>query len=114
LVTTPERADRLAEHIIEGFDRVAPLYYNKVDRQRGYIETHDRFGVLRRFPVISVSLAALTALPGRFRSHDELAAAATELKRLAKSVAGSSYVRDGVLRIPRPVTSSAGPTEASL
>ena len=46
--------------VIETFDRLVPLYYNKIDRERGFIETNDRYGVLRRFPIMSVSIACAT------------------------------------------------------
>ncbi|HWM85704.1 MAG TPA: hypothetical protein VNO33_07695, partial [Kofleriaceae bacterium] len=72
--------------------------YNKADRERGYIEAKDRFGVLRRFPIMSVSLVAVTSTGGAskgIRTYSALAAAAATGKKLAKSIEGSSYVRDG-------------------
>ena len=72
-----------------------PLYYNKTDRERGYIETLDRYGDRRKFPIMSVSIAALCGGRDRFASHNDLATAAAELKRVAKAIAGSAYVRDG-------------------
>jgi PAS domain S-box-containing protein len=100
-ITTPGRADRVCRRICETFDRLVPLYYNKSDRERGYIETSDRYGQLRRFPVMSVSVASLTSSPlRRFRAYAELAAAAADAKKLAKSIEGSSYVRDGQTVFP--------------
>jgi hypothetical protein len=71
-----------------------PLYYSKPDRDRGYIETWDRYGVLRRFPIMTVSVAALTTGGRSFRTYGELAAAGAEAKKRAKAIEGSSYVRD--------------------
>jgi hypothetical protein len=85
--------------LIETFDRLVPLYYNKVDRERGFIETLDRYGERRKFPIMSVSIAALCG--GRqFATHADVAVAAAELKRQAKAIAGSAYVRDGVVIVP--------------
>jgi signal transduction histidine kinase/DNA-binding response OmpR family regulator len=98
-ITTPERADRIAQNICSTFDRLVPLYYDKADRERGYIETFDRYGQLRKFPLLSVSVAALTTYRDdmRFRTYADLAQASAEAKKRAKAVEGSSYVRDGAV-----------------
>jgi PAS domain S-box-containing protein len=94
-ITASEAVDRVCTTICRTFDRLVPLYYNKVDRERGHIETKDRYGVLRRFPIMGVSLAVVTRASGPLGSYGELAAAAARGKKLAKALAGSSYVRDG-------------------
>jgi signal transduction histidine kinase/DNA-binding response OmpR family regulator len=101
-VTTPERIDRIGQTICRAFDRIVPLYYNRADRERGYIETCDRYGVLRKFPIMSISVAALTTRRGetRFATYAELAGAAAEAKKVAKAIPGSVYVRDGSLVHP--------------
>ena len=93
-ITTAERVDAIGRRICQTFDRLVPLYYSKADRQRGYIETWDRYGALRQFRIMSVSVAALTTATGRFRTYAELSAAAAEAKQRAKAIEGSSYVRD--------------------
>ncbi|MEW6434506.1 MAG: response regulator [Myxococcota bacterium] len=85
------RVDELCRRLVESFDRVIPLYYDRADRERGYIEAEDRFGQLRRFPVMSVSIVAVIT-DGR-TAHPELARQAAELKKKAKAVAGSVYLR---------------------
>jgi DNA-binding response OmpR family regulator/signal transduction histidine kinase len=84
--------DALCQRIIEAFDRLIPLYYDKGDRQRGYIEAEDRYGQRRRFPLMSVSIAAVMC-DGRTMDHAELANQAAELKKRAKAVPGSVYLR---------------------
>jgi diguanylate cyclase (GGDEF)-like protein len=106
-ITSSDRVDAVCRTFIETFDRLVPLYYNKTDRERGYIETNDRYGVRRRFPIMSVSIVALCG-DGRFASHAEVAVAAAELKRQAKAVEGSAYVRDGVLVAPKAAGATAG------
>ncbi|MEM6731138.1 MAG: response regulator, partial [Myxococcota bacterium] len=97
-ITNPDRVDTLCQEIVEAFDRVIPLYYSREDRRRGFIETEDRYGHLRRFPVMSVSIAVVTDPGGVFQSHSELSSVAAELKKRAKAVEGSCVVRDDVLR----------------
>ena len=100
-ITTRDHADSVCMTIIETFDRLVPLYYNKIDRERGFIETNDRYGVLRRFPIMSVSIACATRAGRNIVSHSDLSAASAELKQRAKAIQGSAYVRDGSVVSPR-------------
>jgi len=97
-ITGEDVVDEVCSTLASAFDRLIPLYYNKSDRERGYIEGKDRFGVLRRFPIMSVSLVSVTASGGQgkgIKTYSALATAAATGKKLAKSIEGSSYVRDG-------------------
>ena len=79
--------------ICERFDHLIRLYYDPADRGRGYIEAKDRFGVLRKFPIMSVSIAAISL--ARAKTYAGLAELAAVGKGTAKAIPGSSYVRDG-------------------
>ena len=92
-VTSADRVDQVCRGICERFDHLIRLYYDPVDRERGYIETKDRFGVQRKFPIMSVSIAAVTL--SHTRSYAELAEHAAVGKATAKAILGSTYVRDG-------------------
>ena len=91
-ITTPERSNTLCQTVIDAFDRIIPLYYDKGDRERGYIDAEDRYGQRRRFPVMSVSVVAVLN-DGRYRQHSELARLAADLKKKAKALPGSKYLR---------------------
>ena len=60
-------------------------------------ETLDRYGIMRRFPIMSVSLAELTPKRTRISDYAELASRAADAKKQAKAIDGSCYVRDGVV-----------------
>jgi len=92
-VTNAEKADQVCRAICDRFDGLIKLYYDPADRERGYIETKDRFGIMRRFPMMSVSIAAISL--ARAKSYAGLAELAAVGKRTAKAIPGSSYVRDG-------------------
>ncbi len=94
LLTVPDRAKTVCAEIIAAFDRVIPLYYDREDRERGFIEGADRYGTRRRFPILSLSIATVVAPPGRFRDHAGLARAAAELKQQAKRIPGSVHLVD--------------------
>jgi signal transduction histidine kinase/DNA-binding response OmpR family regulator len=92
-VTNAARVDDVCTAICDRFDHLIRLYYDPADRERGYIETKDRFGVQRKFPIMSVSIAAISL--GRPKSYAGLAELAAVGKSTAKAIPGSSYVRDG-------------------
>ncbi|TMQ19025.1 MAG: diguanylate cyclase, partial [Deltaproteobacteria bacterium] len=81
-ITSLERVDEVCRGICERFDHLIRLYYDPADRGHGYIETKDRFGVQRRFPIMSVSIAAISV--GRAKSYAALAELAAVGKRAAK------------------------------
>ncbi|XXF80759.1 response regulator [Myxococcaceae bacterium GXIMD 01537] len=91
-VTSPESVDRLCSRVIESFDRIIPLYYDRQDRERGHIEAEDRFGEKRRFPIMSVSIVAVMT-DGVSHEHAELARRAADMKKRAKAIQGSVYLR---------------------
>ena len=93
-LAAPERAPRICAEVIAAFDRVIPLYYDRADRERGYIEAVDRFGTRRRFPILSISIATVVATVGRFQRHADVARAAAELKHRAKAIPGSVHLLD--------------------
>ncbi|HEX4450175.1 MAG TPA: response regulator [Kofleriaceae bacterium] len=92
-VTTADRADEVCRAICDHFDHLIRLYYDPSDRTKGFIETKDRFGVQRKFPMMSVSVAAISLV--RAKTYASLAELAAVGKRTAKTIPGSSYVRDG-------------------
>ena len=92
-ITSADRVDQVCRAICERFDHLIRLYYDLADREAGYIETKDRFGVQRRFPIMSVSIAAIAL--SRAKTYAALAELAAVGKRAAKALPGSTYVRDG-------------------
>jgi signal transduction histidine kinase/DNA-binding response OmpR family regulator len=99
-VTTADRVDEVCKGICERFDQLIRLYYDASDRKHGYIETKDRFGVQRKFPIMSVSIAAISC--ARAKSYAALAELAAVGKRTAKAIPGSTYVRDGETMLAQP------------
>lgn len=94
-ITTSENVDGICTTLCDAFDRLVPLYYDKRDREAGFIEAKDRYGEMRKFPIMSVSIAAITGESETLTSYSALASAATRGKKLAKGIPGSCYVRDG-------------------
>lgn len=94
VLTTPERVDTICRETLAGFDRDVQQFYLPEDWQRGYLTGVDRFGVLRRFRLLSLSIGGTTNSNRAFGDVEEFARAAAEMKHYAKLQSGSYYAID--------------------
>ncbi|MDU0460402.1 MAG: diguanylate cyclase [Geobacteraceae bacterium] len=92
VVISAERAEAACRAIIASIDALVPSYYSEEDRCAGAIEGVDRYGVARKFPLISISIAALICKPGDYDTAAEIASAAAGVKDRVKESVGSNYV----------------------
>ena len=101
-ITQADLADSICIKIIERFDQIIPFFYRQEDRARGYIEARDRFGVWRKFAILSVSVVCVTNEEQELLDHVQIATLAAEFKREAKAIDGSCYVRNGkTITVPK-------------
>jgi len=94
IVTTPDKAEAICKGIISDFDEKIKSLYCDEDIQRGYIVTSNRQGQIMKFPIMSISLAVVTNESRELISHIQIAEIAAEIKKKAKSLPGSTYVKD--------------------
>jgi diguanylate cyclase (GGDEF)-like protein len=94
VITTPDRADAIAQSIIADFDRQAPDLYTPTDRRNGYITAKDRQGLVKKFPLLGVVIAIVHNEHHPIASHWEVGELGAELKHYAKGRSGSNYVKD--------------------
>jgi diguanylate cyclase (GGDEF)-like protein len=94
VVTTPGRDVRIAEAAVSMFDRDIRALYALEDLERGCIETTDRTGTQREFPLMTVSIAIVSNEERAFTSYQQVGEVAAELKKYAKSIEGSVWVKD--------------------
>lgn len=94
VVTTPGRAEAIANRALQAFDALIPLHYDEADRRAGHITTVNRSGQLQTFPLMTLSACIATNESAEIRHPGQLAKALAELKSVAKRAARSSYVRD--------------------
>ncbi len=94
LATTPDRAEEVAREIIAEFDLAIRALYSAKDLRAGYIETRDRRGTLNRSPIMSLSIAIVANDRGQITNYAQIGEMAAELKRYAKSLTGSVFVKD--------------------
>ena len=94
VITVPERTDSICEGIINDFDKKILNLYTSDDRERGYIQSINRQGNKMRYPVISISVAVVSNENRNLISHIQVAEIAAEMKKKAKAIEGSVYVKD--------------------
>ena len=97
VVTSVELWEQLAKAICERFDAVAPSLYDEDDRALGYIEVKDRQGVMRKYPLVAISIGVATTELRDFHHPSEVVTVATEMKSYAKSLVaegGSNFAAD--------------------
>ncbi|NJM05740.1 response regulator [Candidatus Gracilibacteria bacterium] len=89
-----EEIERICRAIIDTFDAQIGSLYDDVDRKRGFLLGVDRQGVVRRFGMLSLSIAVVSTFIRSFASVDDISKVAAELKSVAKLTAGSCYEID--------------------
>ena len=93
-ITTNEVSDSICEAIISEFDKKIVTLYSEKDRTKGFITTKNRHGEITVYPMMTISLGVVSNSHRCINTHIEVAEIAAELKKLAKSIKGSTYVRD--------------------
>ncbi len=94
-ITSPEAMEQISHEVMARFDREVLDFYDHADKQRGYLRGVDRFGMPRRFPIVSVSIGGVTNETRPFSSYEQVATMATEMKSYAKKFAGSAFAING-------------------
>ncbi len=94
VVTAPGKADAVSQAIIKAFDSVAPSFYNEEDRKLGFVIAKDRQGKTKQFPLITVSIGIVTTENREIHHIAEVGEVGAELKKYAKSLEGSNYVKE--------------------
>lgn len=91
------------EAAVADFNREAIALFDDEARERSGIEAEDREGVMRFFPLTTLSVGALRVHPGDFAQPEQVASAAAAAKHKAKQLSAGVYVdaREGADRPAR-------------
>jgi diguanylate cyclase (GGDEF)-like protein len=90
----PDVAETAAAWICQRFDQEVGSFYDREDRERGYVEVEDRQGKMQRFGLVAISIGVATTAKRKFQHYGEAVDVATEMKQFAKKHHGSSYAVD--------------------
>ncbi|MBN2397307.1 MAG: diguanylate cyclase [Deltaproteobacteria bacterium] len=99
-ITGPAVIEETCREVIEAFDRIIPTFYDRRDRDRGFILGHDRAGAERRFPLLSISIGVAFSTGDLFSHFGEITQIASEVKSFAKEQEGSCYRLDRRAGLP--------------
>jgi len=94
VITSPARAEAVAQTCITYFDRQIIDLYDRESLERGYISTQNRRGENCNIPIMTISIAGISNEDHAFKNHLQLGEVAAEIKKLAKSTPGSCYYMD--------------------
>jgi len=84
--------DETCYWVIKCFDAFVQFRYSEEDRDRGFIVTTNRRGIVERFPILSISIAVIINEEGKFRHIGELSKMLADLKKATKAMPGSNYM----------------------
>jgi diguanylate cyclase (GGDEF)-like protein len=80
--------------IIDAFDRLISTFYDGEDREKGCIQSKDRQGNSRTFPLMTVSIGAATNKHVHFSHYGEITEIASRMKSHSKHFKGSRFAMD--------------------
>ncbi|PRR84068.1 GGDEF domain-containing protein [Clostridium vincentii] len=83
--------DNSCDNIIKDFESLAHECYDEKDLKNGYITSHNRHGVVERFPLVSVSIAGVTNRNKEYQNVYEVAKESSCIKKECKQKNGSCY-----------------------
>ncbi len=94
IITEPNNAEAVCDNIVRVFNEKVLTLYSPEDRGRGFITTSNRRGQRVKHPIMGISLAIVSNEFRNLTSHMDFMEVAVELKKKAKTIAGSVYFKD--------------------
>ena len=89
-----DQVEAACQAVVRSFDDIVPHFYDADDRERGFIQSVDREGNRRSFPLMAISIAVVFNRDGRLTHYGEASQMAMTLKKKAKENPRSCYVLD--------------------
>jgi len=86
--------DAASKKVVDNFDKKIPTFYSKKDYEAGYISGKDRKGNEEKFGLLAISIGIVSNASHEIAHVAQISEIAAELKKYAKSVDGSNFVRD--------------------
>lgn len=92
IVYDKAEVEKIAKKIVEKFDSSILYFYDHCDLARGYIEAKNRKGEVEKFGLMSLSVAVMKVVPGKFSNVEEISNRLSEVKKLCKQKNASCYI----------------------
>lgn len=94
ILCPPEQTRAICRDIIARFEELVPKLYEGEELARGYLETRDRDGNWRRFPLIGLAIGGIVHHAGQTRDAEDLSHRAASMKQVARRYRRSAYAVD--------------------
>lgn len=85
---------QVCEKILANFELVKNMFLSPEDIKEGAFIGKDRLDRETRFGLLSLSIAVVTSVPGKYKHYGEISAAASQMKHYVKQLDGSNYLID--------------------
>lgn len=92
LITEPDSGKECAELLIRDFEMQLPVFHGHADVATGWYCAVNRKGEPEQFPLLALSIGIVATAECPVGSYAQLASLATEVKKAAKGIPGSSVV----------------------
>jgi len=86
--------EKTSEEIIDSFNSVIGTFYDPGDKSKGFIESVDRHGALKTFPIMTLSIGIANSRAGHFSHYGEITEIASKMKSYAKHSKGNCFKVD--------------------
>lgn len=86
--------EKTSEEIIDSFNSIIGTFYDPEDKHRGFIESIDRHGASKTFPIMTLSIGIANSTAGHFSHYGEITEIASKMKAHAKHSKGNCYKTD--------------------
>lgn len=94
VLAEPDNVPAICDRVLELFADEVPSLYRNEDLQRGYIVGKGRDGHIRKYPLVSLSLAVLDCSFDERFSMGRLSERVADVKKRAKDIEGNSCIRE--------------------
>lgn len=94
VLTDPDRAEDLAQAIVNSFDNLVPELYDQKTLDAGFIVGVDRYGVRRSFPLLTMSIAITLSENLDHPSLSAISHNSASMKEHLKRLKNSNYLID--------------------
>jgi len=85
------KVDSVCRMIIDTFDKMIIAWYGEDDIKKGFIKVADRGGLIKEFPIMTISIAVIPQRKVKFTHLGEVSHIFADLKKYTKSFPGSNY-----------------------
>lgn len=94
LMENPSNIENICNYVIEQFDKKIIELYDSKEKELGGINGQNRDGAHVFFPFCSISIAVVADSDKKFNDYQEITELLAILKKYAKKISGSNFVRD--------------------